>query len=525
MRIIDVISRLSKNDQIQLYKDCFDVFVDSQDTYKPIYNINGYQIERRYFLLYVQTYNDMYASYDERRLYNTITATKKDNKFEKLRNRYHEAFIMYIKNQDTEEYYEYLAKEARISIQTAKRYPSHYYDKYASDEERELFDQVKNDKVENAVEQREINNREKLKYIFDTCVNSKFNEDKIEELTEKYTISPKTVKNYLSQYYDMYASQEEKEKYNNVRIVIKKERENNARYVKIFNYILNEPSISKSVIFLLEQKDITDTYLKTSINPYKLSYPGVDTTKIEKVIEQYTKYIQYREAKKVRDKQLQKIADTKEKILEKQKVAIEQKISKQKELIIGLVNLVKAYNKSQYKNYEQFCAKYKIKLPQFECAIRVTAKADKEVYEQYQNKTKIQNRKKYVNETKEILQVIDAIKQNEKFSLLDYYYITKRSLENLKEISKQICTIDEYNIIEQFYEKNKNEKTINPAVIIKAEYVINSYGEQIELDDNTRLQIVNSLKEDNIPITPKIYLEAVRREIEQTYDRHKSKVA
>lgn len=516
MRTIEAIAQLPKHEQQSLYKKCFDLFVDNQDTYKPTYSVNGYQIERRYFLLYVQTYYNLYSSHDERRLYDTVVSAKKDNKFEKLKTRYREAFMMYIRHQDTEDYYEYLANEARISIQTAKRYPFHYYDKYASDEERQMFDEVKNVKVEATVEQRENNTKQKLKYMFDSCVNSKFSEDTVENLTEKYSISPKTVKNYVNQYYDTYANNEEKNKFQEIKQEIKKQRENNSRYVKIFNYILDNPSLDKSVVYLLNQR-VSATYLKTSINPYKQTYPDVDTSKIEKVINSYIKYLEYRKQKQIQKQEMSKM-------IEKQKQVVEQKIVKQKELILNLVQLVKAYNKSQFKSYEQFCTKYKIKPTQFECAIKVTAKADKEVYKQYLNKIRMQNRKKYSDETKIILKLIANIKENTKYSLLDYYYMTKNNLEELNLIARKVCTIEEYTLFNKFYEKYKNEKTVNPAIIIKAEYTINSYGEQIELDDNTRQNIINTLKENNIPITPKIYLEAVRRKID-LHDKQKSKVA
>lgn len=524
MRTIEVIAQLPKQQQQSLYKKCFDLFVDNQDTYKPTYNVDGYQIERRYFLLYVQTYYENYSTYDERRLYNAIVSSKKDNKFEKLKNRYRDAFIMYMKNEDTEEYYDYLANEARISVQTAKRYPFHYYDKYASDEERQLFDEMKNNKSVEAVEQRENNIKDKLKYMFDVCVNSKFSDDTIEQLTEKYSISPKTVKNYVNHYYDTYASDEEKNKYQKSKNEVKIQRENNARYVKIFNYILKESSLQKIILYLLKN-NITVSYLKTSLNLYKQTYPEINTEKIINTINSYINYLKYRKSKELEKTELNKKAIEKEAIIEKQKKYVEQKIEKQKELILNLIQLVKAYNKSQYKDYKQFCVKYKISPKQFKCAVRITSRADKETYNQYLNKIVTQNKKQYPEETKIIEKIINGIKETPKFTLLDYYYITKMNLEDLNEFAKKICTIEEYNIFNKFYEKNKTEKTINPSIVVKAEYMINSYGEQIQLDDDTRQAIVSKLQEDNIPITPKIYLEAVRRKIELISQKQKTKVA
>jgi len=519
MLTIDMISKMSESQRKQIYKRCFYDFIEHKNTYKPVYSLDGFQIERRHFLLCVESYCDLYATYEEKRLYKTVISLRKNNKFERLKDKYQEAFVMYLKGTDTEDYYYFLAQESRISIETAKRYPFHYYDKYASDEEREMFDQVRLAKKEQNSNQKEEETKEKLKHMFDTCVQSNFDEEKIDNLTEQYSISPKTVKNYINNYYDKYASNEEKEQY---QVAKQKQKENNARYVKIFNHILKMKKIEDILLYLVNQKNLNRTYLKTSINPYIMSYPDVDGNRLNQIVDIYYNYISYRNKKEEMDRK--KIEQTKKEI-ELEKATITNKIEKQKQFALQLIKLVKKYNSSEYKSYIDFCKDNKISLKNFEYALKLTAKIDKKTYTMFINKARKQNREEYAEEYAILLEIVNGLKENKKFGLLDYYNITKMNLDELNIIAKKICSREEYKKFESFYQKYRNERTVNPATLIKASYMINSYGSQIELDDKTRFSIIENLKTQDIPINKVTYLEAIKKEIEKQEKKSKVKVA
>lgn len=505
--------------QKQLYRDCFYALIEDNNKYKPVYNVKGMKLDRRTFLLCVGAYYDAYATIEEKRIYNKIINGQKNNKFEQLKNKYRESFIMYLKGEDTEDYYISLAEQSRISVETAKRYPFHYYDKYASDEEREIFDQVRLAKKEQDNSEKEEATKMKLKHMFDTCVQSNFDEEKIDNLTETYSISPKTVKNYINSYYDRYANDEEKEQYN---IAKQKQKENNARYVKIFNHILKMKKIEDILLYLVNQKNLNRTYLKTSINPYIMSYPDVDVARLNQIVDTYYNYISYRNKKEELAKK--KIEQTNREI-EREKQVVNIKIEKQKQLLLQLIKLVKKYNSSEYSSYVEFCQKNKIDLNRFEHALKLTAKIDKKTYAIFINKTRKQNREKYGKEYLVMQELVEGLKTNKKFGLLDYYNITKMSLDELNIIAKKICNSEDYKIFEEFYQKYRNERTINPATLIKASYMISSYGDQIELDDKTRLSIIANLKKQNTPINKVTYLEAIKKEIEKCESMQKVKVA
>lgn len=519
MLTIDMISKMSESQKKQIYKKCFYDFIEHKNTYKPVYNLGSFQVDRRHFLLCVESYCELYASYEEKRLYKTVISFTKNNKFERLKNKYQESFIMYLKGTDTEEYYTSLAQESRISIETAKRYPFHYYEKYASDEEREMFDQVKLEKKEQSNNQKEEETKEKLKHMFDTCVQSNFDEEKIDGLTEQYSISPKTVKNYINNYYDKYATDTEKEQY---QVAKQKQKENNARYVRVFNHILKMNKIEDILLYLVNQKNLNRTYLKTSINPYIMSYPDVDVNRLNQIIDTYYNYISYRNKKEEMDRK--KIEQTKKEI-ELEKATITNKIEKQKQFALQLIKLIKKYNSSEYKSYIDFCKDNKISLKNFEYALKLTAKIDKKTYAMFINKARKQNREQYADEYLVMQKLITGLKTNKKFGLLDYYNITKISLDELNIIAKKICGSEDYKIFERFYQKYRNERTVNPSTLIKASYMINSYGNQIELDDKTRFSIIENLKKQAIPINKVTYLEAIKKEIEKSESIQKVKVA
>lgn len=506
------------NEQRELCKNCFNYFVDSKNVYKPTYNISKYQISRRQFLLYAEIYYNLYATEIEKNMYDNIIKNKKNNKFEQLKNKYREAFIMYIKNEDTEEYYNDVALSSRISIQTAKRYPMHYYDKYASDEERKIFDQIKKNKQEKNILNRQNQTKEKYKEMFDTCVESNFDEEQIDNLTEKYSVSLKTVKNYTNNYYDKYATKEEQEKY---QIAKEKHKENNARYVKIFNHILSMDKIEDILLYLINQKNLNRTYLKTSINPYSISYPNADINKLNKIIDIYYNYVEYRNKKEKLKKQQKEEKIKKE---QQEKKIISNKILEQKRKIINLVKMVKSFNQSDYLSYIEYCKDNNISLKNFNCALKVTFKIDKKTYLEFINKLRKYNQKKYIKEFTILSEIIINLKNNDKFGIIDYYNMTKINLNELNMIAKKVLKKEDYLIFSEFYEKYKNDELINPNILIKASYMINSYGNQVELTKEQKSNIIDYLSKNEIPITKYTYLEMIKRTIEEK-PKQKKKVA
>ena len=508
---------LSK-EQIEICKNCFNYYIDTGNIYKPFYNILKYQISRRQFLLYSEIYYNNCADNQERIMYENIIKKGKNNKYEQLRLKYYDAFLTYIKNEDTEEYYKDIALSSRVSIATAKRYPIHYYDKYASDSERQIFDEIRIKKKNQEREQKENKVKEKYKKIFDTCVESDFDEKEIEKLTEKYSISPKTIKNYTNNYYNEYATKEEKKICDESKI---KHKENNARYVKIFNRILTMDKIEDILLYLINQKNLNRTYLKTSINPYVISYPDTDVNKLNKIIEVYYNYISHRNEKETIIR-LKKEAELKK--IEEQKKIQNDRLYDQKRRITNLMKIIRNYNETDYLNFVNYCEENNISLKKFDLALRVTSKIDKQTYLKFIKKIRKYNQNLYSEETPIIFELIIELKNNEKFGIIDYYNITKINLNELNMIAKKVCTKTDYIVFNKFYEKYKNDELVNPSLLIKASYLINSYGNQVELDRKQKMKIINSLVKEDIPITKYTYLEMIKKELEKK-PKQKQKVA
>ena len=91
-------------------------------------------------------------------------------------------------------------------------------------------------------------------------------------------------------------------------------------------------------------------------------------------------------------------------------------------------------------------------------------------------------------------------------------------------IAKKVCTKTDYIVFNKFYEKYKNDELVNPSLLIKASYLINSYGNQVELDRKQKMKIINSLVKEDIPITKYTCLEMIKKELEKK-TKQKQKVA
>ena len=275
------------------------------------------------------------------------------------------------------------------------------------------------------------------------------------------------------------------------------------------------------LLYLINQKNLNRTYLKTSINPYVISYPETDVNKLNKIIDVYYSYIDHRNKKE----DAIKLKKEEENIRKTQaKKNISDKMLKQKQTIMDLIKIIEDYNESSNLDYRIYCKEKNISIKKFTIALKITAKFDKKNYLKFIEKLRKYNQKLYNKETQIIFRIIIEIRNNEKFGIIDYYNITKINLNELNIIAKKVCTKTDYVIFNEFYEKYKNDELVNPSLLIKASYLINSYGNQVELDRKQKIKIINSLVKEDIPITKYTYLEMIKKELEEK-PKQKQKVA
>lgn len=531
MRKLNVDS-LSKQEKIDIYKQCFDLFVNNEQSYKPIYYINGYEIDRRNFLIFKQAYYEELATYNEKKQYDQMLVKRRNKRYERVQTRYKEAFTAYINKTDSDDFYERLSLKSSVSLDTAKKYPELYFEKYATDEEKRMYIEVKNTKEETKEVIKEKNVREKLKYMFDLCINSNFDEAKIETLTERYSISPKTIKNYVLKYCEMYATEEELVSYNKARqnllekrkvISIPTSTENNARYVNIFNQLLICQNVKQAMYYLLKEK-VDITYLRTSLNPYTISFPETNTKKLEIIIDYYTKYLEYKKNNDLKIEQARKINEIENKIkivnIQKSKL----KIQKAKKIITNLINVIKDYNASNYKSSISFCAKKNITIELFNKALEVVKKYNKTIYNQYIQKEKLQNQKANPEATLQIKQILLKIEEKD-FEIIDYYKITNMDFDELLELSNRVCNTDEIKIIQDFVDKNKPKQGFDVNKILNKEFIMVDYGKTIKITGEVTQKIIDYLNKFNIPINDKTYISALRREVYVESKKQMRKIA
>lgn len=509
-----IIDNLDKHEKKLIYKACFDLFVNNEQSYKPTYYINGYEIDRRNFVIFKQAYYDEYANFSERRQYDQMMIRRRNNRYEKVQSRYKEAFEAYINKRDTEDFYARLANKSMVSIETAKRYPEFYYEKYATDEEKAIYEDIKELNVEQKKNIKELTIKEKLKYMFDVCVNSEFDSEKIEMLTEKYSISPKTIKNYLIKYCELYASQEEIEAYKyakrmyeekNRKSIDNKPIENKEPYVNIFNRILQIDNTREVIYYLLNQK-MDVLYLKSSVEQFSNSFPERNIAKIKDALNHYEKYLEYKRISDIKEAKENKI---KENIIKLEKKKQQLKIEKQKRIILKYIAIIKDYNNCNYKNYLNYCTKKNITKKQFETALKITKRFNKPVYDKYAEKVKLQNQKAYPDKTLEITSIVNSIKENN-FELVNYYESTNMNFDEILSFSRKILKDEDIEILKNYIERNKPNPNFNIKDLTKNDFIIMDYGKQNEITEEKSKKIVSFLSDKNIPINDKTYLSALR---------------
>lgn len=509
------IDNMSKKEVIDIYKQCFDLFVENEQSYKPVYYINGYEIDRRNFVIFKQAYYEDYASRYEKDKYDQMMRIRRNNRYERAQSKFKEAFTAFINGQDTEEFYRKLADKTMVSLETVKRYPELYYEKYATDEERKIYQEKKGIRQDIRQTEKENNVREKYKYIFDVCVNSLFNEDKIEELTEKYGISPKTINNYVIKYCELYANEQELERYKNAKKQVLLDRkkskmlEPTEKYVEIFNYIINSESI-KDAVFYLSTNNINIDYLKENVNKFHEEYPELDLIKIRETLKYYKKYNEYKINQVFKLEQEKKTKEIQSKIHEIAAKQREIKKLKYKKYILSMINIIKNFNDGNYKNYLTYCTKKKIEPEKFITALRITKKVNEPIYNSYIDKVKNQNRRNYPNETLEISKLASNLK-NGQVDILDFYDNSSMDLEKLQRIAKLVCNMEDYKIINSFIEKNSQKKEFNINNLLKSEFTIVSYGTVYEINEKNSRSALRYLEKNNYPINDITFLSAIRR--------------
>lgn len=478
-----VYNNLTNEELYNISKLCFNLFLSTEYSYKPNYFIEGYEIDRSDFIKLKQTYYGNYANKEEQMLHDQMKANRRNVK---VQNRNKQAFEAYINNKATDEFYKKLAEDSNVTEKTIRNAPKKYYEDFATSEQKTLYEE-KQKEIENQNHEQKIAQiREKLKYIFDICINSNFDVNQIEMLTEKYSISPKTVYNYVLKYCELYANEEELNRYKETKRKINKTKatKQKSKTTLFIERLINLTPV-ESVNYLIAKKVSLAKFINI-INIYLKENKNASSEELTKIYREYSKYINKRKEEKT--KIIKSITDA--------------------------INLVNEYVESNYKNYKIFASKKGKTLEEFETSLKITKKYKEAIYKKFLEKQILIVKEKHKKENKEVAKIITTILEkleSGRLEILDYYDITNLSFEELLENAKLMCKKEEYNKIDNFVKSNIPDPQFDDKSLLKSNFTLMSYGNVIEFNPKYNKKVIEFLQKKNIPVNNVTFLSAVRK--------------
>lgn len=181
---------------------------------------------------------------------------------------------------------------------------------------------------------------------------------------------------------------------------------------------------------------------------------------------------------------------------------------------------ISAYIQDNHITIEDFCSTNNLERTIFTKYVNLIKEFDNGLYEEYLDKIKKSQEKNFNLIIEDIINIIDVMKNNPKFNILDYYLNThfRIDFERLFQIARTITDIDNSDLVmlRTFYKKNENYQKNNFTAIktlvdskrlIECKYdetgkYIEGTGRELTSDEKN--DIIIFLKENNIPINDRI---------------------
>lgn len=346
-----------------------------------------------------------------------------------------------------------------------------------------------------------------LKYIYEKFIES---EGIVGELVSEFKLSPKQIGNYAAKYYEYNIENQNQEK--------KKFDKKKAIYSYTFDK-LKEKNTKEEIISLLDSCEIKN--LKSYINSYLIVYIKPNTFEeykkeegtILKKLEIYSKYLSQKKEK------------------EKQKIEEEEMKQKEEDNLEDAIKYISMFiDAKEFHSIKAFCSFAKIDESTFNNYVNIIKKRNQELYEKYKETTERNIKQNFAINASIVRKIVSMLKNGieengvkRKFDILDYYQNTKLSFNNLTTIAVRICSKQELNLLKRFIKDNSKyaagvthiEETIMKEKV-EVNHRLDKNGMPIPgtgeiFDDESKIKIINYLKENNIPLNMKTYTLARRR--------------
>lgn len=189
---------------------------------------------------------------------------------------------------------------------------------------------------------------------------------------------------------------------------------------------------------------------------------------------------------------------------------------------------IKAFLESDVVSRSEYLQKTNIKPSLFNSHVHLIKQHDQDLYNLYKKKINLFMGINYSRLVGEIYTIVDGLKNGIEFNnhtrpfdILDYYQTTKMKRYTCLKLAKQLLETNDSRLLSIFFERYNTskpirniqalleEKTILGMQLDKNKQIIPNSGYEVSKED--KLNVINYLKNNNIPLYDDIYIIALRR--------------
>lgn len=366
------------------------------------------------------------------------------------------------------------------------------------------------------------------KYCYDYWKRANWNTNKLESLVGRGGIdSIKTARLLAKAHAEKIGISEDDFYYEIIQAngerVPRKER----KYQKIFEELSDVDREDREKIIKIVSKYQTERYfkasiLKTFVRSYARFFRENEKEQLETDLQEKIELYRLAKEQELKDEMKKEKQEKEMKEEDKTKLSPEEE-KHYYEVIKQFINS----DKSKQNFAKEYSKKAGISAPKISSYIKLAEKIDN-LTERKEKHLQEQKQNKYKENEEDIITILEFLKTgvsiNEdkprKFNLLDYYTITKMNPVEMSKLINEIVSKNDYiNFKQQIVGEYEKDKRADEEKKLKETYkVLNKESKLIEMTQEDTQYVLNYLKANEIPLTEKVYTQAVKRYVDLELD-------
>lgn len=352
-----------------------------------------------------------------------------------------------------------------------------------------------------------------LEYVYKFCQDNQYMQDKIEKLAELLELSTETIRKYAKKYALTYLGlteeqyNEQKQKYTQIKMK-KIYQRRQTKIKQVYEQLLKTNAIEE-IVSIIENSQVELIQIRERVTDFVIVHKDNDE-KIEKEIKHKIKmYLEYK--------------------MEQKNKEIEELNKKENaEKLPRAIKLISIFlNDRNNISIEEYCKIKNTSIDTFNEYVEILKNNDSELYYLYLKKIELLQNQTLNNNLEKIKLIILYIKngieeygQVRDFDIIDYFTIFDIKLDKILKMAKDHFSKEDYIVLAKFVDKNisgiKNSaifvnQVMKDKIVIRNENkALRVFTEEI-LEEETKKDIIDYLKEHNVPINIKTFNTALKR--------------